>query len=692
MCSGIAKLIFSMEYEYNSLDRSTRCIRLLQIQAPCTGKTLMQCLLATFELDQCPPYYALSYTWGPAEERSEESSPSGTLEPGSIMLDGAKAEVTANLYSALQHLYVHFGGDEKAEGPFLWIDAVCINQQSDEERNHQVGMMDEIYSLASKVIIWLGADPSGTMPPVNEMLTKLERMHMYAWETYEQEGISLSVQIHDRFDRYSKMFDLPHLEDPRWDAFLSLYARRWFTRLWVLQEAALARQVEVLCGHTTLDWNHVASASDILRNGMAEHILQADASRTRAEMMVFYPRLASRTELMIEWCANANVVPAAIQPIHRLFSGPTKTIPTAGSLVPTLLFLTHNFFASDPRDRIYAMLGMVKKITAPQGEIIDVNYGEKVEHLYIRITRYILESTSWLGILSSVRPKQTHHSLPSWAPEFAASATAFIGGADKTTNASGNYLVMPYDKEFMFFFSGKTLKFPAAKIATITAISEPLQEFYDCKGEFERGIQILLDTDAIYPFTCQPRLEVLWRCLVANDLKGVDPSMLQEAFLKWWHLYYLRQADQAITRDIPIENYLRTIPKIEQFAHAEPNKGIPDHSAIIESFLKLANDNQYRNDLLNATKIITLAWGPFLSGRRFLRTKEGHLGLGHQTVQVGDEVWISPRSFTPLVLRRMDSSAPSSHHRLIGECYLHGIMHGEAFKDKEPIWEDVTLE
>jgi hypothetical protein len=39
---------------------------------------------------------------------------------------------------------------------YLWIDAISINQETLEERNHQVGIMGEIYSRAECVIIWLG--------------------------------------------------------------------------------------------------------------------------------------------------------------------------------------------------------------------------------------------------------------------------------------------------------------------------------------------------------------------------------------------------------------------------------------------------------------------------------------------------------------------------------------------------------
>ena len=40
----------------------------------------------------------------------------------------------------------------------LWVDALCINQQDIPERNDQVKKMCRIYSKASCVLIWLGAE------------------------------------------------------------------------------------------------------------------------------------------------------------------------------------------------------------------------------------------------------------------------------------------------------------------------------------------------------------------------------------------------------------------------------------------------------------------------------------------------------------------------------------------------------
>jgi hypothetical protein len=85
-----------------------------------------------------PPCEALSYAWGsPGQKRP-------------IYYDGKILHVTTNCEAALRQLRL------KEESRMLWIDAICIDQGCEEERNHQVGIMGGIYRSAKCVLIWLG--------------------------------------------------------------------------------------------------------------------------------------------------------------------------------------------------------------------------------------------------------------------------------------------------------------------------------------------------------------------------------------------------------------------------------------------------------------------------------------------------------------------------------------------------------
>lgn len=84
------------------------------------------------------PYEALSYVWG------------GEDKPQSILIDNKALKVTQNLYTAL----LHFRNRQCPR--LLWVDAICIDQETDEEKEHQIQLMAAIYAGASRVLVWLG--------------------------------------------------------------------------------------------------------------------------------------------------------------------------------------------------------------------------------------------------------------------------------------------------------------------------------------------------------------------------------------------------------------------------------------------------------------------------------------------------------------------------------------------------------
>lgn len=101
----------------------------------------IQCGLRVIDLDSesQPQFAALSYVWGIETARSH-----------SIICNSFAIAVTANCHSALQHL-------RKKLGKFtIWIDAICINQQDEEEKMKQIQFMGDIYSKAETVYTWLG--------------------------------------------------------------------------------------------------------------------------------------------------------------------------------------------------------------------------------------------------------------------------------------------------------------------------------------------------------------------------------------------------------------------------------------------------------------------------------------------------------------------------------------------------------
>ena len=88
-----------------------------------------------------PNFEALSYVWG-------EGTKNKTIEIRGL---GA-VPLTDNLFAALQALR------HEEMGRLLWIDALCIDQQNNEEKSWQVLFMKDIYAKATRVQIWLGEE------------------------------------------------------------------------------------------------------------------------------------------------------------------------------------------------------------------------------------------------------------------------------------------------------------------------------------------------------------------------------------------------------------------------------------------------------------------------------------------------------------------------------------------------------
>lgn len=93
-------------------------------------------------LNALPPYHALSYTWG---------DPTKTK---AILVDGAVVQVTSNLEEFLR--YRRRDLDDKIGT--LWIDALCINQKDNSEKNTQLLLMRQIYEKANSTLVWLGTE------------------------------------------------------------------------------------------------------------------------------------------------------------------------------------------------------------------------------------------------------------------------------------------------------------------------------------------------------------------------------------------------------------------------------------------------------------------------------------------------------------------------------------------------------
>ncbi|KAK4230009.1 heterokaryon incompatibility protein-domain-containing protein [Podospora fimiseda] len=227
------------EYKYGRLSSMQRRIRLLRLEGGGHGKPEITCEL--FEVDFDLVHGVIQTNWTgkePVAVRYEALSwclGQESKEYGIRVKKGRntfRLPVTRELALALKYLR------RTKEDRILWIDAICINQENYEERNHQVQMMSLIYNLTSQVCTWLGEDNDDSATAINFIHDIMEL---------------------ENFDAIAANKD----NATKWQYLLLLMQHPWFPRRWVVQEIALARKATVYCGKDAIAWDHFAVAVEL---------------------------------------------------------------------------------------------------------------------------------------------------------------------------------------------------------------------------------------------------------------------------------------------------------------------------------------------------------------------------------------------------------------------------------------------
>lgn len=186
-----------------------------------------------------PAYEALSYVWGTEKDRLQVAVDCGNGVRRNL-------SVTRNLHGALRSL-------RQPDSPrFMWIDAICINQEDDVEKGPQVGMMDKIYKRATRVVAWLGpeADESDTAMSV---IGSLGSQVAVDFDSGNWEPTPVSNSVDPGLADLAKPF---HFSEYEFRSLAALLCRPWFTRLWIRQEIFLANaQAIVCCGKSQIPWS-----------------------------------------------------------------------------------------------------------------------------------------------------------------------------------------------------------------------------------------------------------------------------------------------------------------------------------------------------------------------------------------------------------------------------------------------------
>lgn len=138
----------------------------------------------------------------------------------------------------------------------LWIDAICIHQAYETERNHQVAIMKAIYNSATGIIIWLGdhgQESDSVMTFIQQAATLSNRKNNLGY--HEHSLSSKHQRLRDEaLELFRKYFN------GGWnlaDALENFISRPYFSRRWILQEVSSARPQNL---SSPTNWVHCGSS------------------------------------------------------------------------------------------------------------------------------------------------------------------------------------------------------------------------------------------------------------------------------------------------------------------------------------------------------------------------------------------------------------------------------------------------
>jgi hypothetical protein len=425
-----------LPFKYSPLPYRTS-IRLLEVK-PKTWSGINYSL-SVVELGKAPPFNALSYTWGnpmtPFSETSLEES-TDAVTRRLLLCDDCKLHITANLSDALDALHkVDITSSSATKLQYVWIDAICINQEDHSERAAQVSIMAEIYKSAKNVIVWLGKKDEFT----EDALTAIRRLSRIPQDKYSHVKVA---DWHDQGTVLRKLGTSP-LSYTHWLGLVAFLNRPWFKRAWVAQETILARNVVVICGTAVISWAMISKVvSFLIATGWYDQ-LHTEKMKT----FDFIQKKPGPYRRLLE--AKVDVGMAAIY-----LESTRKGISTSGHLALfRYLLQAHRYCkASDPRDMIYAFLGLAWKERKPftsHPSAIVPNYEISVQELYTTVTKVFYQSYEDLKLLSHVQDPTLSviENLPSWVPDYSVElkpAPLSMRG-DCKWNAAGD---LPWDPDW----------------------------------------------------------------------------------------------------------------------------------------------------------------------------------------------------------------------------------------------------
>jgi hypothetical protein len=555
-----------------------------------------------------------------------------------------------SLYPFFQHVL-----DEDSHGSntntWWWIDSLCINQKDENEKSSQISMIGQIFYTAEQTMVWLGEEADGSTQAI-KFLWFMEKVHQVG----EEPSTEWLAKGGPRDGAYRK----------DWEALEKLFCRPWWERVWTVQEYVISRELIIYCGKSFIPRLNFRRALLGIWE-CREKTLQYDSPWNRNRVLEWYLR----------------------------FRGDEDTGSFGLSLTATLAYLGHHQ-ATDPRDRIYSLSGIVKDF-----DLAGVpDYNQPVERLYSKFVKSFVERYRSLDIIcfaTLFRSNEavSERTLPSWVPDWRVPglpATAMVGplmASQSVHGWIGNLRPL------------HSLHCTAIYSASLTL--EPKVIFKDlreltCQGfilDFIDGLAGLPFIRSIaFPRQSDDLVQPTWPRLSSSDQRNLSSREASSIMKSIMRCLTLDRGDHYFNHYIPTHEYSQQFRTLLDMARASnpalkfafrawfaANRSFHVRGFDLETLAAkwLESGSAIRQDLPSTDER-----GSFYSrfhdtlvkmSRRFVVTHEGILGMAPRQARQSDLICILYGLSVPVVLRKCGDGET---YTFVGECYADGFMNGEA--------------
>lgn len=501
----------------------------------------------------------------------------------------------------------------------LWIDAICINQDDVEERGYQVTMIRSILAGASRVVVWLGEaskDSAGAVRLIKNIATS---------EAMAQASSQTRALTEDDF----ATLGLPNDSRKDWTPLDKLFSRPWFSRVWIIQEIILSTSATILVGGDEVSWNDTSLA--------ASHL-----TRTNISSLV---GVSTDTVLSL----NA---------IGWRYHNETRT-GLSGLPLLVLLERTRRNMSTLRDDKVYSLLGL----SSDSDRLgISPDYNLSANDLYINIATTHLKSGD-LDILNSNGDLfwKSCHRIPTWVPDW----PSYRREAAFVVEGRSLYCADNHASDLEISEDSRTLRISGLEIDVVVRVGDA---------------RINIDQRNLTR-SANPKLE-RWRQRMYNSVGyAAQVTMENSRRARLWQKIGMSLKSYPTGEDVA-SAYYRTIA-----AGVVPQDSTPQS---LEKVYRLYYLDYGRNmsangmvrpgqenvDKENYEQLVRYGSAVFSAtqGRRLFVTKKGYLGLCPRSTRLGDKVVVLFGGKTPYILRKVKKG----QHEFLGECYVHGLMNGEA--------------